>query len=260
MLTYMLGHSLYVPLTSHSNTLTLPATRGPNFLLPRDVVSSLCRVRDLESGTDRWSKWFLENEKMTDEPKMMLPHDHHEPTGSTLLEAASHGDEARYPTTQQLVGEVQSRLSCDKLAIESIVLGGEGEPTLRMDDLVDFVTAVRQLQNPTMAVVPKIRLTTNGCVLSPETQVRQLRDVGVSAVSVALMTADSAMFDKLMKPTFGLEQGHRRVCDFIQASVQAGLEVETTGVDRPDVDKAATEALSQSLGVTSPFRWRPFFP
>ena len=53
-ITYSLGNDLYVPLTSRCNTVTLPETRGPNFLLPASVAASLCRVRDLEHGTQQW--------------------------------------------------------------------------------------------------------------------------------------------------------------------------------------------------------------
>ena len=52
---------------------------------------------------------------------------------------------------------------------------------------------------------------------------------------------------------------HDRVCEFIREAVHANLQVEVTGVDRPEIDKKRTETLAASLGVESPCRWRPYF-
>jgi hypothetical protein len=46
--TYTLGRSLYVPITSRCNSIPLPVTRGPGFLLPRAVAESLLHVRNAE--------------------------------------------------------------------------------------------------------------------------------------------------------------------------------------------------------------------
>lgn len=43
--TYQLGRSLYVPLTSKCNTIPLPVTRGPKFVLDERVVNALINVR-----------------------------------------------------------------------------------------------------------------------------------------------------------------------------------------------------------------------
>jgi hypothetical protein len=81
------------------------------------------------------------------------------------------------------------------------------------------------------------------------------------------MTAHSQQYTQLMKPTVDADASsmdsspHALVCDFIRQAVSAGLNVEVTGVDRPDIviDKEATEKLAASLGVTRPVRWRPYF-
>ena len=46
--TYTLGRSLYVPITSRCNTIPLPSTRGPGFLLPRGVADALIQVRNAD--------------------------------------------------------------------------------------------------------------------------------------------------------------------------------------------------------------------
>ena len=48
--TYQLGRSIYIPLTSRCNSIPLPVTRGPGFVLNSDVVDVLRNVRLAENG------------------------------------------------------------------------------------------------------------------------------------------------------------------------------------------------------------------
>jgi TatD family-associated radical SAM protein len=158
--------------------------------------------------------------------------------------------ERRLPRIQDLIIEIQNRL-LENTAIKSIVLAGEGEPTLRLEDLVDLVELVKKLKSE----LP-VRVTTNGLVTSDDVA-QKLVESGVSKVSVALMTAEADQYDKLMHPM--VDNAHWHVCQFIEQAIQAGLDVETTAIDREDVDKEKTEELSRSLRVTSPIRWRTYF-
>lgn len=243
-LTYSLGRSLYVPLTSRCNTVTLPETRGPGFLLPPQVVSSLLRVRDLESGTQQWHHWCMYLDTV-DHPQKLPPA--LEPT-LTL-----GGDEqTNSPFLQTLLKDVDCAMK--KEFPTCLVLSGEGEPTLRWKELLFLAQTYSHL-------LP-VRVTTNG--LLPCSHAVQLKKHGVHTVSVALMTAHSQQYTQLMKPTVDASSmdssPHALVCDFIRQAVSAGLNVEVTGVDRPDsIDKEATETLAASLGVTRPVRWRPYF-
>jgi hypothetical protein len=190
----------------------------------------------------------------------------------------------RRPSVQDLVTEIHEQLQrCQQpnsntsttTMFDSIVIGGEGEPTLRLDDLVELVEKLKASTSESASsassslLIPPIRLTSNGLVADADTVVQTLVRSGITSVSVALMTADADQYDSLMSPVLLLvndtenEKGggaaHGRVCRFIQQAVQAGLEVEITGVDRTDVDKETTEALARSLKVSSPVRWRPYF-
>jgi molybdenum cofactor biosynthesis enzyme MoaA len=107
-------------------------------------------------------------------------------------------------------------------------------------------------------MLPPLRLTTNGLVQSPETVVDKLKDAGIQSLSVALMTADRTQYDELMTPM--IPDGHEKVCKFIDVAIKAGLDVETTAVDRPDVDKKKAEDLARDMNVPESIRWRPFFP
>uniref|UniRef100_A0A6T6FKK2 Radical SAM core domain-containing protein n=1 Tax=Craspedostauros australis TaxID=1486917 RepID=A0A6T6FKK2_9STRA len=280
-LTYTLGKDLYIPLTSRCNTRTLPETRGPNFALPPHVVSSLCTVRDLETQTQQWKYWCLWLDTQDDTTRHKLPQ------RNAMTQAA------RLPTVQQLLDDVEQQVGSSGAAgFQSFVIAGEGEPTLRMGELLELTQSLRA----TYTDVP-IRLTTNGLLSRQSGSInigsdigddnndgdnndgdsgdndeedmnatvpQQLHDAGVSQVSVALMTSDADQYNELMEPNCqrGAEDPlpHSRVCDFISQCLVHGIEVETTGVDRPDVKKPPAEELAKSLSVVKPFRWRPFFP
>lgn len=244
--TYTLGKSLYVPLTSRSNTKTLPETRGPNFLLSSEVVAALCRVRDEEHGTQQWLHWcmYLDSQEI---PQKV-------PTPSDPLRSLPPSDGDRKPLISDLLEEIKKATLRSKSGFESIVLAGEGEPTLRLGDMLNLVQHLKSAEYSST-----IRLTTNGLIENPKGVVQRLRTVGVDAVSVALMTADKDQYRQLMDPQCDAD-GHEMVCSFIEEATAGGLAVEVTGVDRSDVDKEAAESLSRLLSVEKPIRWRPYFP
>jgi TatD family-associated radical SAM protein len=218
--TYWIGTSLYVPLTSRCNSLTLPATRGSSFKLADDIVASLCRVRQAEGYSD----------------------DGISPPLEPIAQIEQEQD--RRPTKQELLDEIKPLLS----SATSIVLAGEGEPTLRRETLYQLSQSLKQQSS-----LP-IRVVTNGLLSFPLQY--------VDSVSVALMTHDPLQYDKLMKPVSStgtsVACAHEQVCSFIQEAVQSGLSVEATAVERPEVDKEKTLALALELGVK--LRWRPYFP
>jgi molybdenum cofactor biosynthesis enzyme MoaA len=163
-------------------------------------------------------------------------------------------------------------------SIESLIIAGEGEPTLRLTELLELVRAFKTIDGNEETT---IRLTTNGLVNVNDDidndndndndngiarVAESLHQAGVSHISVALMTANADQYNtELMQPVVVVGRkksntsGHDTVCQFIREALRAGLQVETTAVDRPDVDKEATEALSRELQVTTPVRWRPYF-
>jgi hypothetical protein len=261
---YTLGKDLYIPLTSRCNTRTLPETRGPNFMLPAPVVASLCRVRDAEQGVQQWAPWCMYLD--IQETKQKLP-----PPLEATKELRPPSEE-RLPTIQDLFREIQQEVvSSAKKGNQwnSIVFAGEGEPTMRLEDLLALAELLgNNIGKGSITVpCPPLRITTNGLILplasssllSYDNIPQRLYDSGITKVSVALMTADPQQYQELMMPL--LDNAHLRVCNFIQQAVAVpGLDVEITAVEREGVvNKEATEALSDSLLVTNPVRWRPYF-
>ena len=257
--TYSLGNSLYVPLTSRCNSLTLPQTRGPNFLLPPAVVASLCRVRDVEEGTNQWKQWCMWLDMQETPQKLPEPLDTVEELEPGSVE---HSVDGRRPTVVELMEEVESVMLAYRQSgkeFSSIVIGGEGEPMLRLDALEDLVRKIRlHYSNEDSSPSTTIRVTTNGLVQDAVTCTKRLIACGVNDVSVSLVTHDAKQYDELMQPRNLNQSSHGRVQVFLRAAGQVGLHVEATAVNRPDVDQIATEALAKSLGVAS-IRWRPYF-
>jgi molybdenum cofactor biosynthesis enzyme MoaA len=155
-------------------------------------------------------------------------------------------EETRLPSIQSLKDDIDHAVQ--EKEPESLVLGGEGEPTMRWSCLLSLARMYSHLN---------VRVTTNGLI--PSTYAVQMKDNGIQTVSVALMTADPTQYIQLMKPADSSLQVHYIVCEFIQQAVRCNLQVEVTGVDRSDVDKEATEKLVMSLGVQNAVRWRPYF-
>jgi hypothetical protein len=266
---YSLGNSLYIPLTSFSNSRTLPETRGPNFLLPPAAVAALCRVRDAEHGTDHfkdWCQWLDGHESPVKLPPAAL--DPFESQSSFLGETTASNKSniifsdrvGRRPTVAELLHDLEAIRDFDRF--RSIVIAGEGEPTLRMASLEALVHGIGEMIRKNSIITTSIRVTTNG--LAAVDCTTRLFACGVSSVSVALMTHDAAQYETLMmsgKKDEDQTVAHVQVQNFIRAAVRTGLQVEVTAVNRPDVDKEATSALALSLGVVpSAVRWRPFFP
>eukprot|EP00563_Minutocellus_polymorphus_P017979 CAMPEP_0197717736 /NCGR_PEP_ID=MMETSP1434-20131217/2176_1 /TAXON_ID=265543 /ORGANISM="Minutocellus polymorphus, Strain CCMP3303" /LENGTH=218 /DNA_ID=CAMNT_0043302309 /DNA_START=230 /DNA_END=882 /DNA_ORIENTATION=+ len=145
---------------------------------------------------------------------------------------------------------------------DSLVIAGEGEPTLRLSTLLSVVKKPIRSACFGCAVPSTIRVVTNGLGDAvPENHgcAKQMKEAGVSGVSVALMTASSEQYDEWMHPCLPEEISTPAldvVCEFIRGAIKAGLSVEVTGVDREEVDKGTTEELARSLGVLEPVRWR----
>ena len=261
-------------------------------MLPAEVVAALCRVRDAEHQTEQWKHWCLYLD--TQETPQKLPPAQESvaslpvPDSKNMIvgnhqnqdDHISLWEDGLFPTVESLYQEAQQQMDAGRF--ESIVFGGEGESTLRLAALASL--AAKLAKNNPQSSLP-LRLTTNGVMSQSVTTKtagsdsqmdnkddnnipKLLRTSGITSVSVALMTHDPLQYDSIMLPNLILSSNdgkdkntaHKMVCQFIKNAVQAGLQVETTGVARPDVNQQKTEDLAKLLGVEKPFRWRTYFP
>lgn len=355
LFTYKLGNSLYIPLTSESNSNSLPFIRGPRFLrtLPNDVLTSLILVRLAEekkhdspeelamavedNSLDQVLSSFFNSTYTTasisrssgisvnghSSDLCFLKQQIRNMLSKKSLSFSSSSkdcyDHEENPRIDTLYNEIIYNLSPfqinekvdtngssatrtsthnnDENHIRSIVFAGEGEPTLRLNAICTISSLI---QNATRSQIP-IRVLTNGLayysmhykkhhghsdrsnnvttdgVLEPDI-LQQMKDAGVTALSVTLPTSCPKQYIQLMKPlkhfrhdgTYESDMeeelddaiklaAHESVCKFIRDAVQLKFDVEVTGVNHDFVDKEKTEQLAVNLGVIKPFRWRSYF-
>lgn len=243
-------------------------------MLPRQVVASLLRVRELELNRNHHTLhpenndfWVVESAESLDNEKERLPslldankvEEYPFSVKSSDCRENKKTRRAIYPRVSDLMEEIHDQTQNAEEEICSFVLAGEGEPTLRWNDLLSLADQLsRSLPDST-----SIRLTTNGLVPtidgsnSKNNAAQLLQSHGISHVSVALMSADPLQYDDLMQPL--VKNAHSQVCQFIEQALETtDLKVEVTAVDRAEVDKVQLESLAESLRVPS-VRWRPYF-
>ena len=161
----MLGNNLYIPITSRCNSQTLPETRGPNFLLPSHVVSSLLQVRDLECGrvsttaettrdsrTEHWNDQLdtcisLEEGKRASSSRIRLPP--YTKIETQILRTPPWycpDREQSQLRIQNLHNEIIHRIQQQQETneIQALVISGEGEPTLRLDATLQLIQTLHE--------------------------------------------------------------------------------------------------------------------
>lgn len=144
------------------------------------------------------------------------------------------------------VNEVQKELSkvINKKKWNEVVFCGFGEPLERLD-LVLEVTRWLKKQH-----IKTIRVDTNGhgYLLNRGRDVaRELKDAGLQKISISLNASDNITYNKVCKPSF--EDAYEMVLEFINKSLEAGLETEVTAVTISEVDIQKVKDLAERIGV-----------
>lgn len=318
---YHLGRNLYVPLTSQChNEVSLPQSRGPEFMLPVEVISVLRNVRmiefgeydcdpdllqeklfakhvDISTSESIGNQRFLFRDYLTQEQQQQTKENNAQQncdqrnlqgliSNWECFEAIgrNNSNDCDYFLSKRInmcnsvediiINEVgkyfeawSEILSDDDQNTLSVTFAGEGEPTIRPLSLLSLSRKISTLKRKFPL---HLRLVTNGIVHPSAAEV--LTNNGVTGVSIALMTGDRKQYSKLMGTAYldkillnhrvgGVGRNcHEQVCNFVTAAVECGLDVELTGVERPDVDMVLAEELGINLGVqANKFRWRPYF-
>jgi len=159
----------------------------------------------------------------------------------------------REPTTAEVKAELETALALRRWG--EVVFCGFGEPTARLDVLLEVARWIRERCGGS---VP-IRVDTNGhgYVLNEGRDVAgELRDAGVSKVSVSLNGHDEASYAENCRPEFG--GGFAAVLEFVKKAKTAGLQVEVSAVRMPEVNMKKVRAVAESLDV--PLRVRDYIP
>jgi TatD DNase family protein len=132
-----------------------------------------------------------------------------------------------------------------------VVFTGLGEPTRRLEVLLDLVRRLKA------AGVPRVRVDTDGLA-----SLREGRDVaallgeaGLDAVSVSLNAADAATYARHCPSRYG-ERAYEAVRAFVAGCVGRIPDVAASAVALPGLSEPACRAAAEALGAR--FRWRPY--
>lgn len=133
-------------------------------------------------------------------------------------------------------------------SFDEVVFCGYGEPTERLDDLLEVARWLRR-EHPNLPV----RLNTNGLsdLIAGQPTARYL-DGLVDVVSISLNTPDPKEYLELVRPRFG-EKSWQAMLDFAQDCVKYVPKVVMTVVGEPITSLENQERcrdLCESLGVT----------
>lgn len=133
-------------------------------------------------------------------------------------------------------------------SFDEVVFCGYGEPTERLDDLLEVARWLRR-EHPDLPV----RLNTNGLsdLIAGKPTARYL-DGLVDVVSISLNTPDPKEYLELVRPRFG-EKSWQAMLDFAQDCVKYVPKVVMTVVGEPITSPENQERchdLCESLGVT----------
>ena len=156
------------------------------------------------------------------------------------------------PTMERIKEELSALLH--QRSWDEIVFCGFGEPTERLDVLVEIAKWIRRHYGKPI----QIRLDTNGhgYSLNPDRDVAlELKNTGIDNVSVSLNAEDKETYIEICKPTF--PEAYEAVLEFI-LKAKSLMEVEVTAVRLPEIDLVKVQKVANNLGVK--FKVREYIP
>jgi len=144
----------------------------------------------------------------------------------------------REPTAQEIIEAIG-----DPSRYDEVVFCGYGEPTTRLDVLLEVARAVKDCGG-------RVRVDTNGHanLIWNRNVAPEMAEV-VDAVSVSLNAATAADYAEICKPSFGPDT-YEHVKAFIREAIKAGLDVTASVVKVPGVDIETSRAVARELGAT----------
>ena len=156
------------------------------------------------------------------------------------------------PSAAQVIMELKEAIG--RKAWKEVVFCGFGEPTARLDCLVEVARWIRRSYGKPVL----IRVNTNGhgyVLNAGRDVVAELKAAGVDKVSVSLNAHDEETYNEVCKP--GFAGAYAAVLGFIEKA-KGKLDVEVTAVTTPEVDLHKVEDLTKMMGVK--FRLRVCIP
>ena len=150
----------------------------------------------------------------------------------------------REPTRQEVIDAIEA---ANPLAYSEIVFCGYGEPTERLDDLVD----VAQFFKKKYPSLP-IRLNTNGLsdLIAGEPTAHRLKGC-VDVVSISLNASTAEKYCEMCRPRFGLESydAMLRFASQVREFVPEVVMTIVATSDTPETEIVACREICEQLGV-----------
>ena len=144
------------------------------------------------------------------------------------------------PTVEEIISELET---LDLSKYKEVVFTGFGEPTIRLDELLKVT---RYLNERNIVV----RLDTNGHagLIHPDRNViSELKEAGLSAVSVSLNAESEELYNELCRPIY--DNSYQAMLDFTREALDAGIHTRMTVVDMPEIDIEKCERIAHDIGA-----------
>jgi TatD family-associated radical SAM protein len=157
--------------------------------------------------------------------------------------------EGREPSAQEVLDEIYKNLN--ETAAKEIVFCGYGEPTMRLDVLLEVAAELKQKMSEGKLPAFKIRLNTVGLanLVYGRDITGELAKV-IDKINVSLNSPYEEQWRAVVRPAPQyLEAGYQSVLDFIKLCVEKINEVEVSIVDKQDVDADKMRELAGALGA-----------
>jgi len=159
----------------------------------------------------------------------------------------------REPNSKEVIRRLVNHIN--RKSWREIVFCGFGEPTANFVCLLEVAEWISKYH-----MIP-IRVNTNGhgYLLNPKRKViKEMRDAGVSKISVSLNAVDKENYKMICRPTF--ENAFEETIKFIEKA-KKNFKVEVTAVKVPELNVEKFMKLAESLGIPSRLRnyIQPFY-
>ena len=155
----------------------------------------------------------------------------------------------REPTVKEICDSIDT---WDLEKYDEIVFCGYGEPTERLDDLLQVASYVKSNGKT------RIRINTNGLsdLINEEKTAHKLKGL-IDSVSISLNAIDREEYFKIVRPRFGIES-YDAMLRFAKDCTEYVEEVVMTVVDvvTSKEDQERSREICESIGVT--LRVRPY--
>ncbi len=153
------------------------------------------------------------------------------------------------PSAQDILIALDKELRTEP--VDRVVFCGYGEPTMRLDVLLEIARSLKQAQQEEKYPPFQIRLNTNGLgnLINKRNIVPELRGT-VDIIYVSLNAENEALWKDIVRPAPGYESGYSSVLEFLKECASGGFaRVAASCVENTGANSQAVKAVAASCGA-----------